>query len=124
MEPRTKNGAGNSGELSALLVGDNHRHTMEVLKRFFDMIIVDAPPVMSVSDAQLLASLTDATVLVAAARTNRDQVQRARSMLRLSGADLLGVVINSVRAGEVQRWNVDFSPEEPFSNYSNSLSTY
>ena len=124
VEPRTKNGAGNSGELIALLVSDNHRHTMETLARFFDVIIVDAPPVMSVSDAQLLASLTDATVLVTAARTNRDQVQRARSMLRLAGADLLGVVINSVRAGEIQRWNVDFSPEEPFSHYSNSLSTY
>ena len=115
---------GNSGELIGLLAGESHYHTMSVLKRFFDIIILDAPPVMSVSDAQLLAGLSDATVLVASARTNREQVQRARSMLRLAGADLLGVVINSVRQGEVQRWNVDFSPEEPFSHYSNSLSTY
>ena len=124
VQPSANGNAGNSGELIALLAGESHDHTMEVLKRFFDVIIVDAPPVMSVSDAQLLAGLTDATILVAAARTNRDQVQRARSMLRLAGADLLGVVINSVRLGEVQGWNVDFSPEEPFSHYSNSLSTY
>ncbi len=124
VEGATKENKGNSGELSDLLAGESHWNTMKVLQRFFDVIIVDAPPVMSVSDAQLLASLTDATVLVASARTNRDQVQRARSMLRLAGADLLGVVINSVRPGEVQRWNVDFAPEEPFSHYSNSLSTY
>ena len=124
VKPSVNGNAGNSSELIALLAGESHDHTLEVLKRFFDVIIVDAPPVMSVSDAQLLASLTDATILVAAARTNRDQVQRARSMLRLAGADLLGVVINSVRLGEVQGWNVDFSPEEPFSHYSNSLSTY
>ena len=119
-----KGQSGSSSDLIALLTGESHYHTMQVLKRFFDMIIVDAPPVMSVSDAQLLAGLSDATVLVASARTNREQVQRARSMLRLAGADLLGVVINSVRQGEVQRWNVDFSPEEPFSHYSNSLGTY
>ncbi len=124
VQPRAGEGDGNSSEFSALLMGETHYQTMEVLKRFFDIIIVDAPPVMSVSDARLLASLTDATVLVAAARTNRDQVQRARSMLRLAGADLLGVVINSVRLGEVQRWNVDFSPEEPFSHYSTALRTY
>ena len=124
VKPSANGQAGDAGELVALLTGESHHHTMEVLKRFFDMIIVDAPPVMSVSDAQLLAGLTDATVLVASARTDREQVQRARSMLRLAGADLLGVVINSVRLGEVQRWNIDFSPEEPFSHYSNSLATY
>lgn len=124
VEPNTKAQTGNSSEFIALLAGETRYDTMEMLKRFFDVIIVDAPPVMSVSDAQLLAGLTDATVLVASARTNREQVQRARSMLRLAGADLLGVVVNSVRTGEVQRWNVDFSPEEPFSHYSNSLSTY
>ena len=124
VKPSANGQAGDAGELIGLLTGENHYHTMEVLKRFFDMIIVDAPPVMSVSDAQLLAGLTDATVLVASARTNREQVQRARSMLRLAGADLLGVVINSVRLGEVPRWNIDFSSEEPFSHYSNSLATY
>ena len=124
VEPHTKEHTGDSSEFIDLLAGEIRYDTMEMLKRFFDVIIVDAPPVMSVSDAQLLAGLTDATVLVASARTNREQVQSARSMLRLAGADLLGVVINSVRPGEVQRWNVDFSPEEPFSHYSNSLSTY
>lgn len=114
--------AGTSAEMAALLSGEHHFQVMQIFKRYFDVVIVDAPPVMSVADAQLLAGLTDATVLVTADRTNRDQVQRARSMLRLAGAVLLGVVVNSVRLGEVGRWDMDFSPEEPFSNYSSSLS--
>ena len=122
VNPKDAAGPQGAAALSALLRGEEHFQLQRLFKHYFDVIIVDAPPTMSVSDAQLLAGLTDATVLVAADHTNRDQVARARSMLRLSGAVLLGVIVNSVRMGEVERWNVDFTPEEPFSNYGTALS--
>ena len=106
-----------AAEMIAQLKGAGHRETMDVLKRYFDVVIVDGPPTMSLADAQLLSGVADAILLVAADGTPRDEVQRARSMLRLSGSVLLGVVINSVRMNEVNRWNLDFTPEEPFSDY-------
>ena len=112
---------GSSVSMSALLRDENHADMVEIFKRYFDVILVDAPPTLTMADAQLLSGLTDAVVLVAADRTARDQVQRARSMLRLSGATLLGVIVNSVRLGEVERWNLNFTPEEPFREYSSLL---
>ena len=56
-------------------------------------------------------------------KTHRDEVQRARSMLPLAGAWILGVVVNSVRPGEMGGWNLNFSGEEPFADYSQSLRT-
>ena len=104
-------------ELVESLGSVHHQKIIETLKRYFDVVIVDGPPTSSLADAQLLCNLTDAVLLVAADSTRRDQVQRARSMLRLSGANLLGVVINSVRLSEINRWNLDFTPEEPFRDY-------
>lgn len=104
-------------EMITHLSGPHHRETMEVLKRYFDVVVVDGPPAMGLADAQLLSGVADALLLVAADGTSREQVKRARSMLRLSGCVLLGVVINSVRMSEVNRWNLDFTPEEPFSDY-------
>ncbi len=115
--------ASTPGDIIGLLQGRTHRGNMEVLKKYFDIIVLDAPPTMTVSDAQLLSGLADAVVLVTAEKTHRDEVQRARSMLRLAGAWILGVVVNSVRPGEMGGWNLNFSGEEPFADYSQSLRT-
>ncbi len=109
------------GDIIGLLQGRTHRSNMELLKKYFDIIVIDAPPTMTVADAQLLSGLADAVVLVTAEKTARDEVQRARSMLRLAGAWILGVVVNSVRPGEMDGWNLNFSGEEPFADYSQSL---
>ncbi len=111
------------GDIIGLLQGRAHRQNMELLKKYFDIIVLDAPPTMTVADAQLLSGLADAVVLVTAEKTHRDEVQRARSMLRLAGAWILGVVVNSVRPGEMDGWNLNFSGEEPFADYSQSLRT-
>lgn len=110
--------ASTPGDIVGLLQNRAHRQNMELLKKYFDIIVIDAPPTMTVADAQLLSNLADAVVLVTAEKTRRDEVQRARSMLRLAGSYILGVVVNSVRPGEVGGWNLNFSGEEPFAEYS------
>jgi len=110
--------AGQSGNIAELLDGRAHKRHMEMLHKYFDIIVLDAPPTMTVADAQLLSGLADTVVLVTAAKTRRDEVQRARSMLRLSGAHILGVVVNAVRPGEISGWNLNFVGEEPFADYA------
>jgi Mrp family chromosome partitioning ATPase/capsular polysaccharide biosynthesis protein len=76
-----------SAELAAVL--DN-------LADVVDMVIIDTPPVLAVSDAAILAERVEAVVLVAALRrTRRDAVQRAKQLLERSPARLLGAVVSN-----------------------------
>jgi capsular exopolysaccharide synthesis family protein len=74
--------------------------TGELLRRLraqFEYVIVDSPPLLSVADSRILATLTDAVVLVVRAyATPHDVVRRARSLLYGAGARLLGITLNRV----------------------------
>jgi len=61
----------------------------------FDIIIFDTPPVLAVTDAQILSSQADGTVLVVASgTTEKDAALEAKDLLQKSQARILGVVLN------------------------------
>ena len=65
------------------------------LRRRFDHIIVDSPPSLLVTDATILSTLVDATILVAQPGiTTRAALARAHKTLEGSGAKIMGVVLN------------------------------
>ncbi len=67
------------------------------LRKEFDYVLVDSPPLLTVADARILARLTDAVVLVVRAHdTAYEAGRRARSLLYGAGARILGVTLNSV----------------------------
>lgn len=67
------------------------------LEHKYDYILVDAPPVGVVSDACLVANLVDGVLLlVRQGRTKKDEVKRAVDSLNLTGARILGYVLNGV----------------------------
>ena len=69
---------------------------LERLKREFDVIVVDDPPVLAVSDVRALTSVVDGTILVVRAGvTEPDDAIEAKTLLEEAGAHLLGVVLNS-----------------------------
>jgi len=71
------------------------------LRAEFDYVLVDSPPLLSVADSRILATLTDAAVLVARAfETPYDIVRRARSLLYSADARILGVALNGVDIGQ------------------------
>ncbi|MDP4200582.1 MAG: polysaccharide biosynthesis tyrosine autokinase [Bacteroidota bacterium] len=66
------------------------------LREEFDMILLDTPPVVAVTDALLLGHTADATILVARADVTRiDALLRAMDSIERSGANMLGVVLNN-----------------------------
>ncbi len=82
-----------------LLQSDSFVRLLESLQQRFDRIIVDSPPVMLVTDAVVLGSRVDATVVVLRARkTRRDVAQQAARKLTDIGATLAGVVLNAMDA--------------------------
>ncbi len=76
------------------------RVTAELLARLrsqFEFVLVDSPPLLSVADSRILATLTDGVVIVARAhRTPYDAVRQARTSLYSVGARILGVALNGV----------------------------
>jgi capsular exopolysaccharide synthesis family protein len=74
--------------------------TLELINKLrsqFEYVLIDSPPLLSVSDSRILSTLTDAVVLVTRAySTPYDIVRRARGLLYAAGARILGVALNSV----------------------------
>jgi capsular exopolysaccharide synthesis family protein len=89
--------AGHAGDPGRLLDSDQLRHLIAELGAGYDLVLVDAPPVLAVADPRTLASWVDATVLaVRWARTPRARVRRAAALLRDAGADLAGAALVQV----------------------------
>jgi capsular exopolysaccharide synthesis family protein len=79
--------------LSSPLAGE----LLRKLREEFEYVLVDSPPLLSVADSRILATLTDAAVLVARAfETPYDIVRRARALLYSADARILGVALNGV----------------------------
>jgi capsular exopolysaccharide synthesis family protein len=63
-----------------------------------DIVLFDAPPIVAVTDAAVLASRVDAVLLVVkAGATKRDHAQKARALLEKVNAHLVGAVLNNVK---------------------------
>jgi non-specific protein-tyrosine kinase len=63
-----------------------------------DVVLVDSPPVLPVTDALVLSGRVDATFLVVVAgSTSRTEAARAVALLRQVDAPLIGAVLNGVQ---------------------------
>lgn len=70
---------------------------LEALKKVFDYIILDTPPVQAVTDAQILANKADATILVIRAeKTKKDSINNSLNLLKKVNANVIGTVLNGV----------------------------
>jgi succinoglycan biosynthesis transport protein ExoP len=70
---------------------------VKLLAKEYDRVIVDSPPVLPVTDAQILASICQVTLLVLRAeKSTRRTSRQARDALLRVGAHVLGVVVNDV----------------------------
>lgn len=68
------------------------------IKKYYDVIIFDAPPLLSVTDSQILANKTDGTVLIInSGSTEKEDVLKSKEILLASRANILGVVLNNYK---------------------------
>jgi receptor protein-tyrosine kinase len=73
---------------------------IEELRNHFDWVILDSPPLLFAADGNLLATMCDGTILVVRiGATTYDSV--ARAMQSLCENNVLGVVVNGARRGEL-----------------------
>jgi capsular exopolysaccharide synthesis family protein len=91
--------AGSAGhDPSRLLQGETLGTLVARFRETFDIVIIDAPPVLAVPDALLLGRWTDGAVLAVRHDTSRfPLVERANRRLAAIGIPVLGAVVNGVR---------------------------
>jgi capsular exopolysaccharide synthesis family protein len=81
---------------SEMLSSPRMRELIQSLEPEFDHIIIDTPPVLSVTDACLLSALADSTLFVIRAGvTSRAALKRAHEMLMHVDARVMGVILNA-----------------------------
>ena len=91
--------AGPVPPLPAELLASTRFHTqIEAWKQEFDYILIDLPPVLPVTDAQIMAPLVDSFLLVVRSEsTSRTSLQRAYGLLQpLLKQGTIGIVLNAV----------------------------
>ncbi|WP_142255393.1 CpsD/CapB family tyrosine-protein kinase [Bacillus sinesaloumensis] len=73
------------------------------VKGLFDVIVFDTPPVLAVTDGQVLANKLDGVVMVVSSgKTEIEAATKAKESLVNSKAKLLGVVLNNIKRTESQ----------------------
>jgi len=84
-----------------LLGSQRFAELLEAFREQFDYVLVDAPPVELVSDPAILATQGDGVLLVVdAQKTRKGAVRRSMRSLEAVGANVLGLVMNNVKAGK------------------------
>jgi succinoglycan biosynthesis transport protein ExoP len=78
-----------------LLAGPKMPSLLHIAEERFDIVVVDAPPVMGLADAPLLASVAGATLLVlSASETRKGAARETLKRLTLARARVIGAVLN------------------------------
>jgi capsular exopolysaccharide synthesis family protein len=82
----------------AELVGSQRmRQGLTLLEDYFEHIVIDTPPVLSVTDPRILASMADGVILVIkGGETPKEAVQRSKRLLQDVHAHIIGTLLNDV----------------------------
>ncbi|MGQ7375943.1 tyrosine-protein kinase [Streptococcus suis] len=105
-----------SGKVSpnptALLQSKNFENLLATLRRYYDYVIVDCPPLGMVIDAAIIAQKCDAMVTVVEAGTvKRSAVKKVKEQLEQTGTPFLGVILN--------KYDVTAANYGDYGNYGN-----
>lgn len=86
---------------SEWLGSNKMKKLLKAMTDYADIVILDTPPTMAVTDAVVLAPQTDGVVLVIrSGRTHRDALKNTIGQIRAANARILGVVLNDVDASQ------------------------
>lgn len=82
---------------SELLASKKMSTLMKELEEVFDLIIFDMPPIIAVTDAQVMASKVDGTIFVInKGGADKEMVKKSKELLNMVNANVIGAVFNRV----------------------------
>ncbi|MCR5858287.1 CpsD/CapB family tyrosine-protein kinase [Mesorhizobium sp. J428] len=87
---------------------------LENLGRKYDIVLVDAPPIIGLSDAPILSRLTEATLLVVSTnQVTRKSARTALKRIRAAGANVVGAAMTKFAVGKF-----DYNYSYKYLNYN------
>ena len=90
--------------ISRILYSPRLRELFKILSRQYDTVLVDAPPILHVADARIIAPLTDALILVLRSGvTDRASAMEAYQRIQEDGLALLGTVLTDYNFGSERK---------------------
>jgi non-specific protein-tyrosine kinase len=102
---------------SELLGSTKMRRLLEVLEKQYDFVIIDSPPVLSVTDAAVLSAVAGTTlVVVRANKSRKGEFKQVVERLEDVNANVAGVVLNSLKAGS-EGHNFYYYYKDPYYTY-------
>lgn len=109
-----------------LLSSSKFQEVLTELRKQYDFVIVDTPPLLAVSEPRVVAQRVDGVLMVfKITKKARPQAERAREQLTDMGANLLGVIVNGVGAlndqyGYNYQYTYDYQYAQSYSDESPS----
>lgn len=83
---------------SEMLASKRMSTFLEQLRGQYDVILIDTPPTLAVTDAQIVSTKCDGTLLVLeSGKVKRDMVIKAKQQLAQVNSRILGAVLNNVK---------------------------
>ena len=102
---------GNGARSSLDLIGSSRM--IEVLKfasEHYDLVFLDSPPILPTSDAAVISSIADKTILLIEwNKTDRDLVFQAIDSVHLNKGSVAGVVLNKVNLATIRSYGYNYS---------------
>ena len=85
------------------------RDLLGTLRAEYDVVILDAPPILPVADAAILATEVDGVLLLARyGSTSRDQLRQAVSRIDSVGGRLIGTILNRAPRSTLGRYGYGY----------------
>ena len=86
---------------SEMLGSDRMKEFISELRKHYDRVIIDSPPITAVTDAAILGKIVDGVVMVIrAGQTVREVAKNSVNQMHAVGANVLGAVLNAVDIGK------------------------
>jgi tyrosine-protein kinase Etk/Wzc len=79
-----------------MLDSQEMRSFLKKLRDQFDLIILDSPPIIAVTDSEILTSMVDGTILIVSSEnTEIEMMERSVELIRRENTQFLGTVLNN-----------------------------
>ncbi len=79
-----------------MLESEKMRQFLSEMRKIYDIVILDSPPIIAVTDAEILATLVDGTILIVSADTTESELmERSVELIRKDKSSFIGTILNN-----------------------------
>jgi tyrosine-protein kinase Etk/Wzc len=79
-----------------MLESEKMRQFLSEMRKIYDIVILDSPPIIAVTDAEILSTMVDGTILIVSADTTESELmERSVELIRKDKSSFIGTILNN-----------------------------